>query len=142
MVNMLCRAGALVLLVLFAVGCGQGGTATSGGSAGYPAALVGPTEFAAARDQPARVTVNVHVPFEGDIPGTDLSVPYDELRAQSDRLPPTGTPLAVYCRSGSMSAEAVPVLAQMGYDDIVELDGGMLAWTKAGRPLLGQRQLE
>lgn len=96
---------------------------------------MGPAEFARAVAEPDRVTVNVHVPFEGDIPGTDASIPYDEVRALADRLPPPGTPLAVYCRSGSMSAEAAPVLQSLGYVDIVELRGGMQAWTDAGRRL-------
>lgn len=36
--------------------------------------------------------------------------------------------MAVYCRSGSMSATAVETLARLGYEDIVELDGGMVKW--------------
>ena len=40
--------------------------------------------------------------------------------------------MAIYCRSGTMSAAAAPVLAELGYDDIVELDGGMVAWTASG----------
>jgi len=96
---------------------------------------VSPAVFAETVQEADRVTVNVHVPFEGDVGGTDLSVAYDRVRAQADRLPPPGTPLAIYCRSGTMSAAAAPVLAELGYDDIVELDGGMVAWTASGRPL-------
>lgn len=113
-----------VLLVVAGCGAGDGG-----------AALVDPDTFAASVDEPGRVTVNVHVPFEGDIAGTDLSVPYNRIRSQAEKLPDPGTPLAVYCRSGSMSADAVPVLVALGYDDIVELDGGMLAWEESGRKL-------
>lgn len=97
--------------------------------------LVDPDQFAAALAEPDRVAVNVHIPFEGDIPGTDVSVPYNSIPAEVDRLPPPGTPLAIYCRSGSMSADAVPILQELGYRDIVELRGGMLAWTEAGRRL-------
>lgn len=123
------RAIAVAPLLVVA-GCGAGDR---------EATLVDPDTFAAAVDKPGRVTVNVHVPFEGDIAGTDLSVPYNRIRPQAEKLPVPGTPLAVYCRSGSMSADAVPVLVALGYDDIVELDGGMLAWEESGRKLDNRR---
>ncbi|WP_231976737.1 rhodanese-like domain-containing protein [Mycobacterium sp. E740] len=100
--------------------------------------LVEPNEFTDAILEPTRVTINVHVPFEGDIAGTDLSVPFDQLAAQSDRLPTDRrTGLAVYCRSGPMSAIAVNVLRDLGYLDVVELRGGMRAWQAEGRQLTG-----
>ncbi|MGV0797000.1 rhodanese-like domain-containing protein, partial [Mycolicibacterium elephantis] len=75
------------------------------------ARLVDPGEFAAAVAEPERLTVNVHVPFEGDIPGTDLSIPFDQIAAQADRLPADrDTPLAIYCRSGPMSTVAAQAL--------------------------------
>ncbi len=82
------------------------------------------------------MTINVHVPDEGSIAGTDLWIPFDQIAARRDELPSTSTPLAVYCRSGRMSAIAVEALAGLGYASIVELDGGMIAWQEAGRPLL------
>jgi len=134
--------GALVL-----TGCAGGGQprsvssftpdGTVTASAAAPARLLTPAAFANAVQQRGRVTVNVHVPFEGDIAGTDLSVPYDRVRARAGQLPPPGTPLAIYCRSGRMSAAAAPVLAELGYDDIVDLDGGMDAWVDSGRRLQG-----
>jgi rhodanese-related sulfurtransferase len=100
--------------------------------------LVDPDAFATAILEPSRVTINVHVPFEGNIEGTDLSVPFDQLASQSDRLPADRrTPLAVYCRSGPMSAVAINVLRDLGYTDLVELRGGMRAWHADGRQLMG-----
>ena len=98
--------------------------------------LVGPSEFATAVAEPTRLTINVHVPYEGDIPGTDLSIPFDQIAQQTARLPAErSTPLAIYCRSGPMSATAAAELSALGYTDVVELRGGMRAWQASGRSL-------
>jgi len=102
-----------------------------------PSRLVGVDEFSDRIDEPDVVTINVHVPDEGDLPGTDLSIPFDEI-SDSDALPDDlDTPLAVYCRSGNMSADVVVDLAALGYTDVAELDGGFNAWVDAGRSLEG-----
>lgn len=103
-----------------------------------PARLVDAREFAAAVAEPGRVTVNVHVPFEGDIPGTDLSIPFDEIGSHAGLLPADrDTGLAIYCRSGPMSAQAAATLSELGYTDVVDLRDGMRAWQADGRPLNG-----
>ena len=38
----------------------------------------------------------------------------------------------VYCKSGGRSAKASAKLAEMGFKDIVELDGGITKWNDAG----------
>lgn len=94
-----------------------------------PSRLVSPSDFAVAVAEPARVTINVHVPYEGDIPGTDLSIPFDQIARQAANLPADrSTPLAIYCRRGPMSAIAAAELRTLGYVDVVELQGGMQAW--------------
>lgn len=98
---------------------------------------VGPQQFAEVIAAPERVTINVHVPYEGDIAGTDLAVPFDQIAAQINRLPTVrSTPLAVYCRTGRMSTIAATTLANLGYHDVVELAGGMQAWQQSGRTLV------
>ncbi|WP_454791940.1 rhodanese-like domain-containing protein [Mycolicibacterium lutetiense] len=115
--------------------------ATSTGAAAasvVPHRLVGPDEFATAIGESDRMTINVHVPFEGDIAGTDLSIPFDRIAEQADRLPAArGAPIAIYCRTGPMSATAAEALKSLGYTDVVELKGGMRAWQASGRPLAG-----
>jgi rhodanese-related sulfurtransferase len=76
--------------------------------------------------------VNTHVPFEGNIPGTDLSIPYDEIGRNLDRLPGKEARIVLYCRSGSMSAEAAETLVGAGYTDVWDLRGGMIGWEEAG----------
>ena len=47
---------------------------------------------------------------------------------------PVGKTIAVYCRSGKRSATAAGMLVKEGFK-VVNLEGGILAWTKAGMPV-------
>lgn len=98
--------------------------------------LLGPIEFAAFLEEyPTVPVVNVHIPYEGHLDGTDAFVAFDSIANWADLPADPVAPIALYCRSGSMSATAAATLNALGYSNIVELDGGMLAWEEAGLPL-------
>lgn len=135
------RTVALALGAAAITGCGGAEKDTAAAPQERPAAArqADPAAFAAVVKNPRAFVLNVHVPDEGSIAGTDAAIPFDQLRERRAELPDRSTPLAVYCRTGRMSAEAVGTLADLGYRDVVELRGGMVAWAASGRPLLPAR---
>ncbi len=85
--------------------------------------------------------VNVKTPYMGEIDGTDLYIPYDQLTARSNGLPAAKTAkILVYCRSGVESAQAAQTLLNLGYANVWNLDGGMNAWQSSGRTLVNRNR--
>lgn len=81
--------------------------------------------------------VNVKTPYIGEIDGTDLYIPYDQVPARASELPAArGAKILVYCRSGVESAQAAQTLLNLGYTNVWNLDGGMNAWQASGRSLV------
>lgn len=81
--------------------------------------------------------VNVHIPYAGEIPQTDLFVPYNEIEANLARFPEDkGAEVVLYCRSGYMSAIAAEILVKQGYTNIYNVLGGMAVWEEEGNKLL------
>lgn len=83
------------------------------------------------------VVLDVREPVEwqhGHIEGA-IHVPLGELPARHTDLPEGQT--LVVCKVGGRSAQAVMWLQQQGHE-VVNLDGGMLDWEAAGRPMVSE----
>lgn len=81
--------------------------------------------------------LNVKTPYSGEISGTDLYIPYDQIPGRASELPSAkNAKILVYCRSGVESAQAAQSLLDLGYTNVWNLDGGMTAWQSSGRTLV------
>src|SRR5947209_11391843 len=51
------------------------------------------------------------------------------------KVPDKNAKMVLYCGGGFRSALAADALQQMGYTDVISLDGGWGAWQKSGLPI-------
>jgi rhodanese-related sulfurtransferase len=120
-------------LALIVAACAQGPSTVPGGK-GYTDITV--EQLADMLEGKDFTLVNVHIPYEGEIPQTDVFIPFEEIAEHTDELPDRAAPIVLYCRSGSMSTTAAETLVSLGYTNLKEVDGGMRAWEAAGYDLL------
>jgi rhodanese-related sulfurtransferase len=80
-----------------------------------------PEEFAA-----GHVPDAVNVPVTGKGSGT-----FEKTVGAIDK----SKQVLVHCRSGVRSAKAVEKMSAMGFEHLVEMPGGWVAWNEAGKPI-------
>ena len=94
-------------------------------------------EFSKWLEEKDFLLINVHVPYQGEIPGTDQLLPYYLVEAQKDRLPAAkDTKVVIYCLTGPMGHTAARSLVRLGYTRVYHYAGGMLDWVRNGRELI------
>ena len=67
-----------------------------------------------------------HIPGAIHIPLAQLNVRLSELKQYKD------SPVITQCRTGGRSAQALDVLKSAGFSKVYNMDGGIMAWEKAG----------
>jgi rhodanese-related sulfurtransferase len=70
-----------------------------------------------------------HAPHAVHLPMQEVPVRMSEI--------PQDQAVVVTCRAGGRSAQVTAYLRAQGFDEVVNLAGGMQAWEAAGRPLTG-----
>lgn len=66
------------------------------------------------------------------IPLGEVGARLKEIEAYKDK------PVAVICRSGRRSAQAVSLLKESGFTQVVNVEGGTQAWVQAGLDVIKQ----
>jgi sulfur-carrier protein adenylyltransferase/sulfurtransferase len=88
------------------------------------------------RRTPGTVVLDVREPDEHDqgaLPGA-VHIPRGHLEAQIEsRVAAKDTPIVVYCAGGVRSAFAAKTLGELGYSNVVSMDGGFGRWKDEGR---------
>ena len=73
--------------------------------------------------------VDVHIPEQKHLEGTDLVIPYNKIKENLDKFPKNkNAEIIVYCKSGRMSIEASNALLEAGYTRVYNLAGGLNAY--------------
>lgn len=104
-------------------------------AAATPLRTVGVDELAAAVDDGATL-IDVREAYEydaGHVEGAQLMPLADTVRLASGL--PKDEPVYVICRSGNRSLVAAEALVDAGFEDVRNVDGGMIAWQSSGRPV-------
>jgi rhodanese-related sulfurtransferase len=79
------------------------------------------------------VVIDVREQWEydaGHIPGVTL-IPMNDVPARLSEIP-TDKTVIVTCRSGNRSGQVTNFLRDQGYDNVHNMEGGILAWEAAG----------
>jgi rhodanese-related sulfurtransferase len=95
------------------------------------------TELAHMQETGSVVLVDVRTDAEvarGQLAGAH-HIPLQLLPARYVELDPRATTV-VYCQSGGRSAQACGWLQQQGFAEVINLQGGLGAWLREGRPVV------
>ena len=87
------------------------------------------------------ILINVHIPYQGEIPNTDALIPFNSMDQHRSKLPnDKNAKIVVYCMTGPMGYIAAGKLVDMGYANVIHFEGGMQAWARSGRQLIHRQK--
>ena len=99
---------------------------------------VDPLEFKAFLDSGNGIVLDVRTPEEvaqGTIGDASVINFYSKDFQRKLAMMPKEKPIYLFCRSGGRSGQAAKMMTAMGFSKIVDLNGGIGAWKRAGLPL-------
>lgn len=103
------------------------------------------TAEAAQLVQNGSTTLDVREPeeFEQGALVDAIHIPRGQLESQiENRIPNRDVPIVAYCAAGTRSAFVAKTLDDLGYIDVVSMDGGFTKWKSEGRPWETPRALD
>ena len=130
--------GLVIVAALAAASCGGDG---DDGAADGGIRLLSAVDSAALLDDPPSGLVVLDVRTieefdEGHIAGAEMLDFYRaDFRQQLDLLD-KDTSYLIYCRSGNRSGQTAAIMEELGFTDVVDVDGGVIAWADAGLDLV------
>jgi rhodanese-related sulfurtransferase len=100
---------------------------------------VDPVEFSEVIAQPGVIILDVRTPEEfnaGHIANAiNINIADSDFSSEVSKLDKNAT-FAVYCRSANRSAVATNEMAELGFTDMYDMQGGIIDWEAAGGPVV------
>jgi rhodanese-related sulfurtransferase len=100
---------------------------------------VDPVEFSEVIAQPGVIILDVRTPEEfnaGHIENAiNINVADSNFTCEVSKLDKNAT-VAVYCRSANRSGVATKEMAELGFTDMYDMQGGIIDWEAAGGPVV------
>ena len=129
----------LAAVVLSACGGGDGTPGKEVKVDGGSYRDITPAELKEMLDSKDFFFVDVHIPYAGEIAGTDLTVSYLEVEQNISQFPQDkGAKIVLYCLNDPMSVYAAEIMVGLGYTNIWNLDKGMVEWEQQGYQLINK----
>ncbi len=128
--------GFIIALSTLLAACGGDGDSDAGGLR-----LVSAADGASIQAEPPAdlVILDVRTPeefAEGHLEGATMLDFYEaDFAAQLAELDPD-KPYLLYCRSGNRSGQTLEMMRDLGFTDVADVDGGILAWAGGGHPIV------
>lgn len=136
MLKLVTRYPVLILIILIALllawGCADNPPPET--KTGYGTITATELQILLAGDNPP-LLLDVREPHEytaGHIPGSVL-IPMGKVLSRLSEIPRDQT-VVVVCRSGNRSGQVAEKLAEQGYTNVLNLQGGVLDWPKPLQP--------
>jgi len=85
-----------------------------------------------------RIVIDVRTPEEyatGHMPNSKNINFYSANFMQEINTLDKDKKYSVYCRSGNRSGQALALMESLGFENVIDLDGGIVAWAQIGQEL-------
>lgn len=135
--KLLTRIAVVLCLALLAASCGGNSEPEAGQGVRVIDANAGATLLEEAPADLVVLDVRTTEEFsEGHLDGATMIDFYAPDFAERIAELDPDVPYLLYCRSGNRSGETASIMRDLGFADVADVDGGILAWTDAGNEVV------